>query len=163
MNDQQLEAELRRATRGSIAGISLVGVGTFVMGLFAGLCGFFRWDPEMAEYGTGTWVAYIAMVVFFLVVGFGMGVAAVFVVPRKGRDFVDRVMRRPESFSRLWLLLVKHKYNPASAPGQVGVGTSLCADTVDGVHFQFMVKGANADGLLQAIAARAPNAKLGPP
>ncbi len=163
MTDQELETHLRRATRGSVGGIVLVGGGTGAMGLFAGLCGLFRGDPGMRHYSPGMWLAYGLVVTFFCGVGALMVVSGLFIVPRKGEDFIDRVLRRPESFTRLWLLLAKSKYNPADAPGQLGVSTSLCADTDDGKHFQFMVKGGEARALLAELSARAPQATLGPP
>lgn len=163
MTDRELEAELRKATRGSVAGIVLVGGGTGAMGVFAGLCGLFRGDPDMRHYSPPMWLAYAVMVAFFCGVGAVMVFSGLFIVPRKGDDFVDRVLRRPGCFTRLWLLLAKSKYNPADSPGQIGVSTSLCADTDDGKHFQFMVKGAIADALLAELSRRAPQATVGPP
>ncbi len=163
MTDLELESALRRVTRRSIAGILVVGAGTFAMGLFAALCGALRLDPDMRHYSALMWAAYGGMVCFFCAVGLLMAVSAVFVVPRRGRQFVERVMKRPETISRLWLILAKHKYNPADQPGQLGTSTSLAAQTVDDKHFQFMVPGDEAEALLQAIAARAPGAKIGPP
>lgn len=163
MTDAELEAALRRATKGSVTGALVVGGGTFAMGVLAALCGVFRWDPGMRHYRPGMWVAYGAMVLFFGGAGSLVVLSGLFWMPRRGREFVDRVMRRPETLTRVWLLLVKSKYNPADSPGQIGVGTSLCAQSSDGKHYQFVVKGADARALLAAVAARAPKAVVGPP
>ena len=163
MTNSELESTLRQMTRGSVTGILLVGAGTFAMGFLAMLCGLFRVDPDMRHYSHGMWIAYVLMVLFFSGIGGLMVVSGVFIVPRKGNDFVDRVLHRPETITRIWLLLVKSQYTPGNQPGQLGVGTSLCAQTSDGKHFQFTVKGAIAQELLNEIAQRAPNALIGPP
>jgi hypothetical protein len=135
----------------------------YLCGLLAIACGLFRWDPDMASYGPGMWVGYAGVVCLFLATGLGVTVAAVLIVPRKAEDFVERVRRRPHTIFRLWLLLVKHKYNPANKTGQLGVGTSLFAQTTDNKHFQFVIHGQSAEALLAAIAERNKDVVLGPP
>jgi hypothetical protein len=163
VNDDQLEAALRRTTHTSAAGGVVVRLVCMAMGGAAALCGLLRVDPGMRHYSMGMWAVYAIAVA--LALGFGLLItsSALVLVPRRGNDFVDRVMHRPETLTRVWLLLVKHKYNPNSAPGQLGVGTSICAQTSDNKHFQFMVRGADANELLVAIAQRAPGIAVGPP
>jgi hypothetical protein len=162
MDDATLEAALQRMTRRTGSGGLFVGFGTLAMGAVAGLCGVFRVDPDMRAFRPPMWAAYGGMVCFFIAVGLLMIVSSVVLVPKKGRDFVDRVMRRPETLSRLYLQVVRSRYNPNREPGQLGVGTSIVAETTDGKHFLFTVPGAEAEALLQAIAARAPGALIGP-
>ena len=140
----------------------VLGFGTLGMGAVAGLCGIFRVDPDMRTFRPPMWAAYGGMVCFFVVVGLLIIVSSAVLVSRKGRDFVDRVMRRPETLSRLYLLVVRSRYNPNREPGQLGVGTSIVAETTDGKHFLFTVPGKEAEALLQAIASRAPGALIGP-
>lgn len=163
MTNSELETSLRKMTQGSRWGIFFVGTGTFLLGFFAGVCGVFRGDPDMRHYSHAMWLAYALMVAFFGGVGLLTMVWGLFVVPRNGNDFVNRVLHHPETITRIWLLLVKSNYTPANQPGQLGVSTSLCARTQDGKHFQFMVNGRQAQTLLEEIARRAPNATLGPP
>jgi hypothetical protein len=163
MTDAQLQAALRAALRRSTASTFLLGVGIFLLGLLALACGLFRWDPEMNSYGPGMWAGYAGVVCLFCATGMGMVVAAVLILPRKAEDFIDRVIRRPHTIKRLWLHLVKHKYNPNNKTGQLGVDTSLCAETTDNRHFQFVVHGPNAEALMMAIAARNTDVLLGPP
>ncbi|MDP2310625.1 MAG: hypothetical protein Q8P18_31690 [Pseudomonadota bacterium] len=163
MTDAELEASLRRVTRGSAAAGLVVGAGTLAMGVLAAMCGLFGWDVEMATYSTTMWVAYGGMVCFFTAVGLLMAASSLILVPRRGNDFVNRVMRRPETLARVWLLLVKSNLNPNNAPGQLGVGTSLCAITTDNKHFQFVVPGRDAEALIAEIVARAPHVRVGPP
>lgn len=163
MTDAELEAALRSASGGTQRGALVVGAGTTVMGVLAGLCGAFRWDHEMVRWKTTMWVAYGGMVCFFLGIGALMIVVALFVQPRKGRELVERVLQRPETISRVWLIVHKHKYNPATQPGQLGTATALGVNTTDQRHYQVNVPGARAREILQAIAARAPQAEIGPP
>lgn len=163
MTNTELESTLRQMTRGSVTGILLIGAGTFGMGFLAMLCGLFRVDPDMRHYSHTMWIAYILMVLFFSGVGGLMVISGFFIVPRRGNDFVDRVLHRPETLTRIWLLLIKSQYTPNAQPGQLGVNTSLCAQTNDGKQFQFTVKGAIAQNLLNEIAQRAPHAQIGPP
>lgn len=163
MTDAELEATLRKAIGRSTASTLVIGIGVFLLGLFALACGLFRWDPEMNSYGPGMWAGYAGVVCLMLATGVGVVVSAVLILPRKAEDFIERVMKRPYTITRLWLLLVKHKYNPADKSGQLGVGTSLCAQTSDNKHFQFVIHGKNAEALLSAIAARNKDVRIGPP
>lgn len=162
MTDRELEAALRKATRGSTVGVGVVGAGTLTMGTGAFGCGVLRLDPEMAGYSTGMWVAYGLMVLLFVGGGFAMVAAAVFILPNQGWEFVDRVLRRPETITRLYLVVTKTRGMHNPRPGQLGTSTSLAAESNDGHRYQFVVKGADAEVLLAAIAARAPQANHGP-
>ncbi len=102
MDDATLEATLHRVTKRTGFGGAVVGVGTFGMGVIAALCGLFRVDPGMRRFGAGMWAGYGGMVCFFVVVGAAMVVSSVLIVPRKGAELVDRVMRRPETLARIW-------------------------------------------------------------
>lgn len=163
MTDQALRDTLTAASRGTSRNAALVGFGTLGMGGLSGLCGLLRLDPDMRHWKMMMWAAYAGMTLFFLGVGVLMIGSALFILPRKGNDLVDRVFNRPDTVARVWLLLIKSKYNPNDQAGQLGVATSLCLDTTDGVHHQITVRGAEAETILAAIVARAPNAKVGPP
>lgn len=163
MTDAELEATLRKAIQRSTASTLVIGVGVSLMGMLALACGLFRWDPEMNSYGAGMWAGYAGVVCVMLATGVGVVASAVLILPRKAEDFIERVTKRPYTITRLWLLLVKHKHNPANKTGQLGVGTSLCAQTSDNKHFQFVIHGPNAQQLLQAIADRNKDVILGPP
>ena len=163
MTDDQLQAALRTTLRRSTASTFLLGVGIFLLGMLELACGLFRWNPEMNSYGPGMWAGYASVVCLFCATGLGRVVAAVLILPRKAEDFIDRVIRRPHTIRRLWLYLAKYKYNRHNQTGQLGVGTSRCAQTTDGKQFQFVVHGNNAEALLEAVANRNRDVLLGPP
>lgn len=163
MTDSVLRDALSAASGRGARNAGVLGGGTFLMGALAGLCGLLRVEPAMRHWRPGMWAAYGGMTCFFLGVGALVVVSALFVMPRRGREVVDRVFQRPDTIARVWLRLVKSRYNQADRPGQLGVGTSLCFDTTDGRHYQIVVPGAQAEALLDAVVVRVPGVKVGPP
>lgn len=55
MTDAELEATLRKAIGRSTASTLVIGIGVFLLGLFALAGGLFRWDSDMNSYGPGMW------------------------------------------------------------------------------------------------------------
>lgn len=144
---------IRAATTKTARVMIVLGIGTFLLGLFMMALHLFEIDSEAQDMGTAALVALYGFGGLFVVVGVLMAYMGLFKMAAKGQRLIAVLVSEPARLTRLEYKTVQAQ----GAPGELGKAHQLLFH-VDGKAIALQVKRDDVQPILTYVGAQAPHA-----